>query len=148
MTLNIGVIGTGAIGREHIRRLSHTLLGSRVVAVTDINADQAARVVQELGITAEVYADGHALIAAADVQAVLVASWGRPTRSTCWLPSPPASRCSAKSRWRPPPRAAGASSKPNRPTASVWCRWASCGPTMPAIASSRRWSTPIASAHR
>ena len=43
MTLNIGVIGTGAIGREHIRRLSHTLLGSRVVAVTDINADQAAR---------------------------------------------------------------------------------------------------------
>ncbi|GAC1038602.1 Gfo/Idh/MocA family oxidoreductase [Pseudomonas sp. No.117] len=76
MTLNIGVIGTGAIGREHIRRLSHTLLGSRVVAVTDINAEQATRVVQELGIAAEVYPDGHALIAAADVQAIVVASWG------------------------------------------------------------------------
>ena len=44
--------------------------------MTDINAEQAARVVQELGIAAEVYPDGHALIAAADVQAVLVASWG------------------------------------------------------------------------
>ena len=76
MTLNIGVIGTGAIGREHIRRLSHKLLGSRVVAVTDINLEQAARVVQEEGITAEVYPDGHALVGAADVQAVVVTSWG------------------------------------------------------------------------
>ncbi|VXC30685.1 Inositol 2-dehydrogenase [Pseudomonas sp. 8Z] len=76
MTLNIGVIGTGAIGRDHIRRLSHTLRGSRVVAVTDINAAQASRVVQEEGISAEVYADGHALIGAADVQAVVVTSWG------------------------------------------------------------------------
>ena len=74
--LKLGVIGTGAIGRDHIRRCSQTLLGSQVVAVTDINLQQAAQVVAELGISAEVYPDAHAQIQAAEVQAVLVTSWG------------------------------------------------------------------------
>ena len=74
--LKLGVIGTGAIGRDHIRRCSRTLLNSQVVAVTDINLQQAADVVAELGLTAEVYPDGHALINAAEVDAVLVTSWG------------------------------------------------------------------------
>ena len=74
--LKLGVIGTGAIGRDHIRRCSQTLLGSQVVAVTDINQQQAAQVVAELRLSAEVYPDAHALIQAADVEAVLVTSWG------------------------------------------------------------------------
>ena len=74
--LKLGVIGTGAIGRDHIRRCSQTLLNSQVVAVTDINLQQAADVVAELGLTAEVYPDGHALINAPEVDAVLVTSWG------------------------------------------------------------------------
>ena len=74
--LKLGVIGTGAIGRDHIRRCSRTLLNSQVVAVTDINLQQVADVVAELGLTAEVYPDGHALINAAEVDAVLVTSWG------------------------------------------------------------------------
>ncbi|EIK97372.1 Myo-inositol 2-dehydrogenase [Pseudomonas sp. M47T1] len=76
MTLNIGVIGTGAIGRDHIRRLSFALAGARVVAVNDINAEQARAVVTQLGIDAEVYGSGHELINAANVQAVVVTSWG------------------------------------------------------------------------
>ncbi|WP_042936451.1 Gfo/Idh/MocA family oxidoreductase, partial [Pseudomonas gingeri] len=75
-SLKLGVIGTGAIGRDHIRRCSQALLGSQVVAVTDINLEQAARVVAELDLVAEVYPDGHALIQAAEVEAVLVTSWG------------------------------------------------------------------------
>ncbi|MFZ1873736.1 MAG: Gfo/Idh/MocA family oxidoreductase [Chania sp.] len=76
MTLNIGVIGTGAIGRDHIRRCSKVLQGSRIVAVNDINRDSAAKVVSELKLDAQVYDNGHDLIRAADVQAVLVTSWG------------------------------------------------------------------------
>lgn len=76
MTLNIGVIGTGAIGRDHIRRCSKVLQGVRVVAVNDINRDNAAKVVSDLQLDARVYDNGHDLIKAADVQAVLVTSWG------------------------------------------------------------------------
>ena len=42
MSLKIGVIGTGAIGQDHIRRIQQTLTGAEVVAVTDINLEQAA----------------------------------------------------------------------------------------------------------
>ena len=35
--LQVGVIGTGAIGRSHIERLNRHVTGARVVAVSDIN---------------------------------------------------------------------------------------------------------------
>lgn len=76
MSLNIGVIGTGAIGQDHIRRCSSVLQGARVVAVNDINAEQAANVVSRLRLEAKVYENGHELINAPDVDAVLVTSWG------------------------------------------------------------------------
>ncbi|WP_322046735.1 Gfo/Idh/MocA family oxidoreductase [Paraburkholderia sp. J67] len=76
MTLNIGVIGCGAIGQDHIRRLTRTLSGAQVVAVTDINPQLAQDAVSSYGLNAEIYSDGINLILASDVQAVLVASWG------------------------------------------------------------------------
>ena len=76
MKVRIGVIGTGAIGCEHARRLTKVLTGAEVVAVTDVNRASAEKLVADLGISAEVYGDGHELIAAGDVDAVLVTSWG------------------------------------------------------------------------
>lgn len=76
MSLKLGVIGTGAIGQDHARRCSQALLNSQVVALTDINLEGAANVARQLDLKAEIHADGHALIAAADVDAVLVTSWG------------------------------------------------------------------------
>jgi myo-inositol 2-dehydrogenase/D-chiro-inositol 1-dehydrogenase len=74
MTLDIGVVGTGMMGQEHIRRLASGVPEARVVAVSDVNVDQAKRVGEP--VDARVYSDGHDLIADEQVQAVLIASPG------------------------------------------------------------------------
>ncbi len=70
MSLKLGVIGAGAIGKEHIRRCTQVLQGATVVAVSDINADNARAAVALPGVQAEVYADGHDVINASDVDAI------------------------------------------------------------------------------
>jgi myo-inositol 2-dehydrogenase/D-chiro-inositol 1-dehydrogenase len=75
MTVNVGVIGTGNIGQDHIRRLSGTLSGARVVAVTDIDAVRAESVTAALP-GARAVPRAQELITAADVDAVVVTSWG------------------------------------------------------------------------
>lgn len=71
--LQVGVIGTGAIGRSHIERLNRHVTGARVVAVSDINRKAA----QEIAETyhAKCYAEGEDLIRDPEVQAVIVCSW-------------------------------------------------------------------------
>ena len=76
MALKFGVVGTGAIGIEHMMRLSTKLNGSQVVAVTDINLEAAKKVVTELGIGAKVYESDLDLIADENVDVVLVTSPG------------------------------------------------------------------------
>ena len=76
MTLNIGVIGTGAIGRDHARRIQQVLSGGRIVALSDVNRASAEAVRDQIAPQASVHATGEDLIAAPDVDAVLVTSWG------------------------------------------------------------------------
>src|SRR5208337_4201911 len=75
MTLNVGVIGVGMIGQDHIRRLTKVLAGADVVAVSDVNAAQAKEVAARLA-SAKAYPTGEELIEAKEVEAVIVASWG------------------------------------------------------------------------
>lgn len=73
MDLRVGVIGTGAIGEDHIRRLTDVITGVRVVAVSDINAAKAKRIADQYG--AKFYNTGEEVIEASEVDAIVIASW-------------------------------------------------------------------------
>ncbi len=75
MTLDVGVIGVGMIGQEHIRRLDGGPGGSRVVAVADADAERAVTVARQLP-AAKALSSGNELIASDAVDAVVVTSWG------------------------------------------------------------------------
>ncbi|MEZ3182317.1 Gfo/Idh/MocA family oxidoreductase [Streptomyces pimonensis] len=73
--LRIAVIGAGRMGADHVRRIDRVVSGARVTAVVDIDAGRARTVAAGVdGCTA--HTDPAAAMAAADVDAVLVASPG------------------------------------------------------------------------
>ena len=74
MTLGIGVVGTGQMGRYHVERLAGSVPDAEVVAVSDVYVEGAKQVAEQVG--ARAYSDGHELIADDQVQAVLIASPG------------------------------------------------------------------------
>ena len=84
MTLRVGVVGTGVIGQDHIRRVTEVLSGAEIIAVTDTDAARAQAVAAAVG--ARQYEDSAALIAADDVDAVMVTSWG-PAHAAAVLPA-------------------------------------------------------------
>lgn len=75
MTVNVGVIGVGMIGQDHIRRLTHVLSGARVGAVTDADLDRAKSVAADLP-DARPHQSGQELISDSEIDAVVVTSWG------------------------------------------------------------------------
>ena len=73
MSLKVGVIGTGMIGKDHIRRLTQVLAGVEVVAVSDIDRDRAI-VAAPRGAT--LCDTPQALVSSNAVEAVVICSWG------------------------------------------------------------------------
>ncbi|MDO4271196.1 MAG: Gfo/Idh/MocA family oxidoreductase [Eubacteriales bacterium] len=71
--LRIGVIGCGAIGRDHIRRLTNLVPGCAVVACADY-FEEAARKTAAQYEGMKAYATGEELIAAPEVDAVVITS--------------------------------------------------------------------------
>lgn len=71
--LKIGIIGCGAIGREHMRRLNNLVAGAQVVACSDYYKE-AAEKAAALYEGVKVYDTGEELIAADDVDAVVITS--------------------------------------------------------------------------
>ncbi|MGE4549499.1 MAG: Gfo/Idh/MocA family protein [Intestinibacillus sp.] len=74
MELKIGVIGCGAIGREHIARLNGKLQGGKVVAVSDLFFEGAKKVADSIGASA--YENGQDLVNDPNVDAIVVTSPG------------------------------------------------------------------------
>ena len=72
--LNIGVVGCGAIGREHIKRVTEKVAGAQIVAVTDVFEKSAQAAAELCG--ARIERDAQALINAPDVEAVIVTTPG------------------------------------------------------------------------
>jgi myo-inositol 2-dehydrogenase/D-chiro-inositol 1-dehydrogenase len=74
-TLGVAVIGTGKMGADHVRRIHEVVSGARVSAVVDVDAERAKTIAARVdGCTA--YTDPASAMAAADVDAVLIASPG------------------------------------------------------------------------
>lgn len=74
MTIRVGVIGTGMIGADHVARLSTQIVGAAVTAVFDVATERAQEVAASVGATS--HASWEDVVAAADVDAVLIASPG------------------------------------------------------------------------
>ena len=75
MTLRIGVIGTGMIGQDHIRRITQVLSGAEITALNDADLDVAKQVAAGLA-GADVLDTGQDVIGSERVDAVIVSCWG------------------------------------------------------------------------
>ena len=68
--LNVGVIGCGGMGRDHVRRLTHVITSTKVVAVSDVFEEGGRKVADQYGV--KFYKDGVDLIHDPEVDAVVV----------------------------------------------------------------------------
>lgn len=82
MSLKIGVIGTGAIGKEHIQRLTYKLSGAEVVGVYDLYKEAAASAVEQFSLEARVYDNEDELVNSPEIDAIVIASLGEAHKAT------------------------------------------------------------------
>ena len=73
MTVRIAVIGAGLMGADHARVVAEDLPGAQLQVVCDMDAARAKRVADDLGAQ-DVANDPEAVIARADVDAIIIAS--------------------------------------------------------------------------
>ncbi|MEJ4046210.1 Gfo/Idh/MocA family protein [Erwinia sp. SLM-02] len=74
MTIKIGLIGLGMIGRDHLQRFKNVITGAQVTAVCDINRAAADAVAAEYHATA--FYDADELINSDQVDAIFICSIG------------------------------------------------------------------------
>ncbi len=67
-TVSIGIIGVGQIGKHHVEAYRN-IPGARIVAIADINEQEARRVAETVGVT-HVFRDFRQLLAMDEVDAV------------------------------------------------------------------------------
>ena len=72
-TVNIGIIGTGGMGGQHAANLNNEVAAANIAAIMDVDAARAREVAESCG-GAALYSDAEQLIAAPDVDAVLIAA--------------------------------------------------------------------------
>ena len=75
MTVRIGLIGAGGMGRAHLARIAGVLSGGEIVAVADINHEAAVSAAEPYG--AKAYDSSDELIDDPNVDAVLIATFGK-----------------------------------------------------------------------
>lgn len=68
--LRVGLVGTGAIGRTHMKRIDEKLQGAKVVACSDVNVEFGSKVAEEYGC--QFYSDGIEMICSDAIDAVIV----------------------------------------------------------------------------
>jgi len=69
----VGVIGTGGMGERHARNIRNLVPGATISALMDVDQDRANTLARNFG-QVTVFDDAHALVSAADVDAVVIAS--------------------------------------------------------------------------
>jgi myo-inositol 2-dehydrogenase/D-chiro-inositol 1-dehydrogenase len=69
----VGVIGTGGMGGMHAENLHSRAPNATLAAVSDVDAERAAKIAEQYG-SAAVFTDGAELIRAENVEAVVIAS--------------------------------------------------------------------------